>query len=284
MLIKKKSKKKNDENYSDYAYAASAKNENFADKKVPFAVVEAYKIMRTNLMFLLAKNNGKIISFTSSNASEGKSTTSINMAIAFSQLGGKVLVVDADLRRSSIHKKLHLENENGLSNVLAGFVKLDDAVQAANPNLDVLTAGPIPPNPSELLGSQLFADLMKTVRDRYDYVIIDTPPLNIVTDAMIIAPNTDGVVMVVRDAYTPHESIKAAINSAKFANIKFLGAIINGANPKNSRRYTYRRYSYKYGYNKYGYSRGYYGRGHKGHGYGYGYGYSRSNKPYEKYE
>ena len=255
--------------YSDnsgmHDYEESAAN---TDKKVPFAVVEAYKTMRTNLMFLLAQENGKVLAFTSSNASEGKSTTSVNVAIAFSQLGGKVLIIDADLRRSSIHKKMHLENNDGLSNVVVGFSRFEDAVQSANPNLDVLTAGPIPPNPSELLGSAAFETLMSQLREKYDYIIIDTPPLNIVTDAILIGPRTDGVILVVRDAFTPHDTIKRAIDSAKFANIKILGAVMNGANPKNARRYTYRRYGYKYGY-KYG-------------NYGYGYGHSRSS--YKSYE
>jgi len=144
------------------------------EKKVPFAVVEAYKTMRTNLMFLLAQQNGKVVGFTSSNASEGKSTTSVNIAIAFSQLGGKVLIIDADLRRSSIHKKLKIENEDGLSNVLAGFSEFHSAVQHVNANFDVLSAGPIPPNPSELLGSVKFAELMTKLKEEYDYIIIVT--------------------------------------------------------------------------------------------------------------
>lgn len=228
---------------------------NSSGKKVPFAVVEAYKTLRTNLMFMLAKQNGKVLAFTSANASEGKSTTSVNIAIAFSQLGGKIIVVDADMRRSSIHKKLRMENSDGLSNVLAGFSKFEDAVQAANPNLDVLTAGPTPPNPSELLGSATFDALIESLREKYDYIIIDTPPLNIVTDPLLIGPRTDGTVLVIRDSYSLRDSVKHAINSARFANIKILGAVMNGANPKNSRRYTYRRY----GYYKYGYGRSYRG-------------------------
>lgn len=259
-------KMKSNNNYRDYAVSEGnyENSNNVADKKVPFAVVESYKTMRTNLMFLLAQENGKVISFTSSNASEGKSTTSVNIAIAFSQLNGKVLVIDADLRRSSIHKKLRIENDSGLSSVLAGFEKFEDVKKSANPNLDVLTAGPIPPNPSELLGSAAFKKLIEELREKYDYIIIDTPPLNIVTDALLIGPHTDGMVLVVRDAYTPRESIRAAINAAKFANIKILGAMLNGANPKNSRRYSYRRYAYKYGYK---YSSSGYGR-YGGYGYG----------------
>lgn len=265
-------KSRKDNKYTPYSsmHDYSSTEQNSPDKKVPFAVVEAYKTMRTNLMFLLAQENGKVLAFTSSNASEGKSTTSVNVAIAFSQLGGKVLIIDADLRRSSIHKKMRLENTDGLSNVIAGFSEFKSAVQSANTNLDVLTSGPIPPNPSELLGSAGFEKLINELRDIYDYIIIDTPPLNIVTDALLIGPRTDGIILVVRDAFTPHDTIKRAIDAAQFANIKILGAVMNGANPKNSRRYTYRRYGYKYNYNyRYGYG---YGKGYsKGYGKTYEY-------------
>ncbi len=281
MAIKNRFSKKQNK-YKSYA-ANSAMEDNSVspssvEKKAPFAVVEAYKTIRTNLMFLLSQENGKVLAFTSSNASEGKSTTSVNVAIAFSQLGVKVLIIDADLRRSSIHKKMRLENNDGLSNVVAGFSNFETAVQSANSYLDVLTSGPIPPNPSELLGSKGFEELMSKVREKYDYIIIDTPPLNIVTDALLIGPHTDGVILVVRDAFTPHDTIRRAISSAKFANIKILGAIMNGANPKNSRRYSYRRYGYKYS----GYGYGYGGYGYGGYGYG-GYGYS-SRRSYASYE
>ncbi len=251
------------------------------NKRAPFAVVEAYKSIRTNLMFLLAQNNGKVIALSSANAGEGKSTTSVNIAIAFAQLGGKVLLIDGDLRRSSIHKKMKLENDIGLSNVLAGFNDLSEAIVSVNQNLDVITSGQIPPNPSELLGSELFAQAMEKLKDEYNYIIIDTPPINVVTDALIVAPHTDGLVLIVRDGFTQNESIRRALDAAEFANINILGAIMNGADTKKSKRYSYRRNDYRY----YRYSRGFrYGYGgyggyggHGGYGsyggYGYGYGY-----------
>lgn len=262
--------------YTNYSDSKDYSDSAVSDQKVPFAVVESYKTMRTNLMFMLAQQNGKVFAFTSSNASEGKSTTSVNIAIAFSQLGGKVIIVDADLRRSSVHKKMRTDNRDGLSNVLAGFSDVETVVQPVNSHLDVLTAGPNPPNPSELLGSVAFEELVSKLREKYDYVIIDTPPLNIVTDALLIGPRTDGMVLVVRDGFTPRDSIRQAISSVKFANIKILGAVMNGANPKNSRKYTYRRYGYKYGYYKYGYGRSY-GRSYgKSYGNNYSGSYSRS--------
>ncbi|MBO5019492.1 MAG: CpsD/CapB family tyrosine-protein kinase, partial [Clostridia bacterium] len=130
-------------------------------KRVPFAVVESYKTMRTNLLFLLDHSSGNnIITVTSANASEGKSTTAVNLAVAFSQLNNKVLIIDADMRRSSIHRKLKLENDIGLSNVLAGFSDAKSAIKKINDAFYVLTAGQIPPNPSELLGAQGFERLL----------------------------------------------------------------------------------------------------------------------------
>lgn len=234
-------------------------------RHVPFAVVEAYKTIRTNLTYLLASSETKVFGITSPEAGEGKSTTSVNMAIAFSQLGDKVLLIDADMRRSSIHKKLKLENSLGLSNVLAGFNKHTEVINHISDTLDVITAGQVPPNPSELLGSARFKELLDAVGKDYSYVIIDTPPVDVVTDALVIAPQTAGLVLVVKDQVTPTDSISRAIEAAKFANINILGAVMNAANPKSGVRYGYRKYGYrKYAYyRKYGYSR-----------YGYGYGSS----------
>lgn len=233
-------------------------------RHVPFAVVEAYKAIRTNLTFLLSGSETKVFGITSPEAGEGKSTTSVNMAIAFSQLGDKVLLIDADMRKSSIHKKLKIENTAGLSNILAGFNKYTEVINHISDTFDVITAGQVPPNPSELLGSARFKELVETVGKEYSYVIIDTPPVDVVTDALVIAPHTAGLVLVVKDQVTPTDSISRAIEAAKFANINLLGAIMNAANPKSGGRYGYRKYGYrKYGYRKYGYSK---------YGYGYGYG------------
>lgn len=232
-------------------------------RHVPFTVVEAYKTIRTNLTFLLAASETKVFGITSPEAGEGKSTTSVNMAIAFSQLGDKVLLIDADMRRSSIHKKLKIENNAGLSNVLAGFNEYKDVINHISDTFDVITAGQVPPNPSELLGSARFKELVEAVGKEYSYVIIDTPPVDVVTDALVIAPQTAGLVLVVKDRVTPTDAIEHAIESAKFANINLLGAIMNAANPKSGGRYGYR----KYGYRKYGYHRKY---GYSKYGYGYG--------------
>ncbi len=250
-------------------------------RHVPFAVIEAYKAIRTNLTFLLSDSEKKVFCITSPEAGEGKSTTAVNMAIAFSQLGDKVLLIDADLRRSSIHKKLKIENKAGLSGALAKFHKYSDVVTHISDTFDVLTAGQVPPNPSELLGSAGFKALVDDAAEKYSYVIIDTPPVDVVTDAWVIAPATAGVVLVVKDQVTPTDAIKRSIENANFAGINILGAVMNGANPKSGGKYGYKKYR-KYGYRRYGYRK--YGYGKYGYGYGYGSAPTLQNKADEKTE
>lgn len=247
---------------SETTLSSSAQGEQQVTQRrtAPFAVVEAYKSIRSNLCFLLEKSDkGNVIAITSSNAEEGKSTTAVNLAVAFSQLEDRILIIDADLRRSSIHKKLHIENDKGLSNVLAGMCDFEEAVKKLSDRLHILTSGQIPPNPSEMLSSKRFSNLIEKLREAYDYIIIDTPPLNVVSDALVIVPNTDGFAFVLRDGFTPNYTIKRALASAEFAKVKTLGAIMNGANPKSQGKYIYRKYSYrsqyynryyKYGYDK----------------------------------
>ncbi len=211
--------------------------------KTPFTVVEAYNMVRTNLLFLLSQNKGKVVAITSAIAAEGKSTTSLNVAIAFSQLGGRTLLIDSDLRKASIHRKMHIQNTTGLSNVLVGFCSVEEAVVNVNPNLDVITAGPTPPNPSELLASESFDKTIEQLREEYDYIIIDTPPVNVVSDALVIAPRTDGVLMIVKGNYTYHEEFNAAISSLEFAKVKLLGVVLNSISEGNTSKY---RYKYKY--------------------------------------
>ncbi len=260
-----------------------AADDNLTNRRVPFAIVESYKNLRTSLAFLLSENGGNSFTVTSANAGEGKSTTSANLAVAFSQLGKKVLIIDADLRKASLHKKFKTENGVGLSDVIIGSVNISDAVKNITPMLSILTAGNLPPNPSELLDSQSFSDLMVYLNSTYDLVILDTPPLNVVSDSLIVAPNTTGVVLVIRDGYTPHYSIKKAIEAMRFSNVNILGTIMNGINPRSRSRYIYRKskyYSYNSGYNKgygnsYGYGYGGYGSygGYGGYGSYGGYGY-----------
>ncbi len=227
--------------------ALNKKSEN-KTKRTPFAVVEAYNTIRTNILFALSQSDEKIFVVSSANEGEGKSTSAVNIAISFSQLGKKILLIDSDLRKPSVHKKLHVTNTKGFSNVLVGFCTFEEAVNEINPNLDVLTAGSVPPNPSEILASTAVDRLFDTLKAKYDYIILDTPPLNIVTDAVVLAPKTSGMVIVIKDAATGHDEFKSAISAVEFANARVLGVILNSVNPKKSGKY---KYKYKYRYASY---------------------------------
>jgi len=227
-----------------------------------FSVTEAYKAARTNLMFTTASEPGcKKIIITSAVAKEGKSTTSTNLAITFAQTGARTLIIEADLRRPKLHQYLDLPNENGMAEYLGGFVKdPHDVVQHKQEyNLDCITGGHIPPNPSELLISPAMEKLLEIFAEEYDYIFIDSPPINIVTDPVSIAKLMTGAVIVVRQNYTTSESLRQAIGALEFGNIKILGYVLNSS--ADMRDYTYNRYKYKYGY-RYG-----------GRQYSYRYGY-----------
>lgn len=240
-------------------YATTLPEQADAEKPVPFAVVEAYKTIRTNLQFLLSQNAKKAIVISSALQSEGKSSTAYNCAVAFSQLGHKVILIDADLRKPSIHKKMKLDNSSGLSSALVKFCPLEEAIHHKNAYLDIMTSGPIPPNPSELLGSTAMSDLLATLREKYEYIIIDTPPINVVSDALVLAPQTSGVALVVKDGYCTHDHLKKVLSAIEFANVRLLGFILNATGNGSSSyksRYSYRRYRYRYNYG-YSYSYGY---------------------------
>ena len=224
---------------------AEDSNEEILNQDAPFAIVEAYKSIRTNMKFVLSSSEGKVIVVTSSMPAEGKSTTAINIGIAFSEMGQKVLLIEGDLRKPTVYKKLKLNNSKGLSSILVGFCKLREAVKNVYPNFDVLTAGPIPPNPSELLASANMTTLLEGLKEYYDYIIIDTPPLNVVSDPLVLAPKTDGVVLVVREGMTTHDHLKKALESIEFAGAKLLGTILNGNRTER------KKYGKKYGYYNY---------------------------------
>ena len=197
------------------------------DSKFPFSVREAYNALRTNILYALSPINGKIIAITSPNPGEGKSTVSINLAITLAQTSAKVLLIDADLRKPTIHKKLN--NSSGLSKFIVGFETMADALMRnVQPNLDVMTSGPIPPNPSELLGSPNMQMFLNKVSEYYDYIIIDTPPINVVTDMAVMANFVSGVLLVSYYSATTIDDIRKAQDSLKIVNAKVLGLVVTG--------------------------------------------------------
>lgn len=220
------------------------------NNKAPFAVVEAYKNIRIRLVYTLEQINGKVVAFSSPNVAEGKSTTAVNMAITLSQLNKKVILVDGDIRRSTVHKKLKIENNKGLSNILERSCSFEDAVINYNEYLDVLTSGDSTANPSDLVGSSDFDKLLQKLREEYDYVIIDTPPIDIVSDTLVIAQKCDGIILIARISVTTYSELRSASASLEALNINVLGTIFNAAGSAKKRYGSY----YKYGsYNKYGY-------------------------------
>lgn len=221
------------------------------NKNSSFHIQEAYKTLRTNIRFSLHGEGCKKVCLTSSLASEGKSTTILNLAISFAETGSRVLLIDADMRRPSLARLLIEKAAPGLSNVLAGLSTVEEAVRKnIRPNLDVLLSGEIPPNPLELLGSATMKQMIEKLSSRYDYILLDTPPIGIVSDACEIASLTDGVLFLVRQGETEKEAVLRSVKQLEISNAKLLGFVLNGAAEPGGKGY---RRKYKYGY-RYKYS------------------------------
>lgn len=205
-------------------------------------ISETYRVIRTNIQFAGAGKQLKYIAFTSSVPGEGKSTTISNLALTMAQDGKKVLLIDNDLRKPMQHKVFGLLNK-GLTNIIAMGLTFDEVVNKdVFPNLDVLTSGPIPPNPSEMLGSEKMSDILKEVGEKYDFILLDLPPILAVTDAAIVGHMADGIVLVVRSGITAPEEAKKRLE-AGHANI--LGVVLNGV-PTEKKGYGYGYYYYDY--------------------------------------
>lgn len=199
---------------------------------------ESYRKLRTGLRFLDIENPAKVIVMTSSVAAEGKSSSSINLARVLGGDGQRVLLVDGDLRRPKVAEYAGVEGAIGLVDVLAGTVDVDVAVQSWKPGeVDVLPSGTLPPNPSEVLGSDAMAELVTSLRKRYDYIVIDAPPILPVTDALVTSTLADGAVLIVRYGKTTRNQMRTAVDSLRSVNGRVLGVIINREpSPKPWRR------------------------------------------------
>ena len=218
--------------------------------KLNFEGREAYNLLRTNLMFATKRNdrNARVIGITSSTHGEGKSLTVINLAYSIAESGRKVILVECDLRLPTLRKKLNLPRSTGLSNILAG-INSEKATLHSDvliKGLDFVQAGDIPPNPSELLGSKAFTNLIDTLADNYDVILLDLPPIGKVSDALVVSRCTDGLVIVVRNDYTNASELDYTLRQCELVDAKVLGFVYNGSGAKSKK--------YKYGYgNKYAY-------------------------------
>ncbi|MDD2363063.1 MAG: CpsD/CapB family tyrosine-protein kinase [Oscillospiraceae bacterium] len=210
-------------------------------ESAPFHIREAFKTIRTNLLFTLATKESKTFAVASAMPNEGKSTTAANLSVVLAQTGAQVLLMDCDFRKPSVHRLFRLSADKGLTSILCGIDKIEEALnENVVPNLDIITAGPMSPNPSELLGSSRMAELLSIVQKAYDYVVIDASPINIVSDAVIIAKQTAGVVLVTRQGQSRHDQLQKAIESCKFAEVDILGIVLNESKGANSHYYGYR--------------------------------------------
>lgn len=209
---------------------------------------EAYRALRTSLLLSAAGTPPKTMLITSSQPGEGKSTTTVNTAISLAQLGAKVIIVDCDLRKPSIHKHLDVSPSAGVSNFLSSKSGTEGLIQKlAIPNLDVMPSGPIPPNPAELLSSKRMADLIETLSEEYDHVLIDSPPVINVTDPVILSTMVDGTIMVVHGGKTTRDAVQRARQDLSSVRAKIYGAVLNNVDfKKDGYDYYYYRYS-KYG-------------------------------------
>lgn len=226
--------------------------------KTPFGIKEAYNMARTNVMYLNNTNKCSVYGITSALPNEGKSLSASNLSVSFAKLGKNILLIDCDMRNSSQNLTFSTKNKTGLSEYLSG-IKPEPVIQKTKQdNLDIIVAGKIPPNPSELLNNDRMKDLIDMMKERYDYIFLDFPPINIVSDATAAAEYIDGYIFVVQSGESDVRFVNSAINTLTNIGAKISGFILNGVNPKKGLKHS------RYGKSKYGY----YGDGYTGYGYG----------------
>lgn len=210
-----------------------------------FEAQEAYKLLRTNLMFSLPDNEGcRIIGITSGQQGEAKTTTAINLCYFLAQTDKRVLLIEGDLRLPNIADRLKLCAKPGLSNVLVGFCNFKDGLQKSgvSENWFVMVGGDVPPNPSELMGSKRMASLLNDFRKEFDYVIIDLPPVGVVSDALVLAPSLDGIILVVRENYSMLPEVEEAVRRLNHKDVNLMGIAYTGSN--STQKSGYRKNTY----------------------------------------
>lgn len=200
---------------------------------------EAFRTIKTNIKYSSADKHRKVILVTSTEAGEGKSTISSNLALSLSQDNKKIVIVDGDLRKPSIHKQFRISGSVGLTEVLIGEQSLSSVKYKINPYLDAITSGHIPPNPAELLASEEMEKLIKNLKEEYDYVIIDTNPIGLVADAQILSSKVDGVILVARYEKTKKENLLNCKKMIDQVGGNTIGVVLNGIDEKKGKYYYY---------------------------------------------
>jgi capsular exopolysaccharide synthesis family protein len=212
-------------------------------------MAESYRALRTSLLLASVGAPPKVILITSALPQEGKTTTSINVAIVLAQKGARVLLIDADLRRPSIHKTLGMGPRAGLSNVLTGNIAIEEAIVETSiwPNLFVLPAGTPPPNPAELLASAAMRGVLASLQEKYDHIVIDTPPTLSVTDAVVVSAQAEAVVLVVRSGQTTKQALRRAKELLSNVNARISGVLLNAVDLRSPDYHYSYEYQGKYG-------------------------------------
>lgn len=248
-----------------------------------FRIIETYKNIRTALLFTLSSGEDNAFVVTSAEPNSGKSVTSANLGLSFAQNGLKILIIDCDMRNPSQHKIFEKDNTAGLSDILGGMKTFTDVVKRdVKENLDLLTAGSLSPNPSELLGSERMRALLEEVKPQYEFVIMDSPPAGFVSDTLSLLLNAPQAIMIARQNHAVYNEVAKAVELIKGVGGHVLGAILTDVREQNkSYGYTYHAYRYRgdrYRSSKY---RRRYGSQY-GYGYGYGYGYAKKRADAEQ--
>ncbi len=209
---------------------------------------EAFRSLRTNVLFSSADQTPRVLLISSSLLQEGKTVTAVNLATAMAQAGSRTVILDCDMRQPTIHKAFGFSREKGLSNVLTGSLAVGEAcLPTGVDNLAIIPSGPIPPNPSELLGSEGMSRLLQTLKEDYERIVIDSPPLTAVTDASLLAQKADGVVLVVRAFVTSKQAVKVGLEQLRNVGAKVLGVAFNSIDMDKEGAY-YSSYYYSYYY------------------------------------
>ena len=209
------------------------------EKKPKSVAAEAYRSLRTNIQYSSFDNKYQTLVVTSANPGEGKTTVAGNLALVLAQGESKVLLVDCDMRRPSIHKLFKISNTYGISDLLVGNKKLESVANKYNDNLSIVPAGKIPPNPAEMLASKAMTAFLEEMKNYFDYIVLDTPPLQAVSDAQILSTKVDGSIIVVRAGVTKKEAINNAVSIIKKVKGNIIGTVLNVAETKKDKYYYY---------------------------------------------
>lgn len=234
-----KSKERQNDTFSPKTMLLSSKS--------PFSVQEAYKTLRTNVTFSLPGTDCKCIGITSANRGEGKSTIAVNLAISLAQLNKKVVLIDCDMRLPTVITKLGINAKEGLSNYLSGQISEVPVVRIRNLGIDVIPSGTIPPDATTLINSEAMAELVNLLKDAYEYIVFDFPPINIVSDAVLLSGMIDGYLMVVRHGVSEYKKVSEALRQMQFAEAKIVGFVYNGKS-NDKKYYKPKGYYYRYDY------------------------------------